>query len=100
LYPFEGLWRLPVKLLLPTKNAFGGSLDRDEKDVFAVNAKALCWNLTVGAKLPSYHAQVMATFHAQQDGSFALTGICVYEKVVGVKRPTEIESARTGQRPG
>jgi hypothetical protein len=24
----------------------------------------------------------------------------VYEKVVGVKRPTEIESARTGQRPG
>lgn len=37
----EELWRLPVKLLLPTKNELGGSLDPNEKDVFAVNAKAL-----------------------------------------------------------
>ena len=37
----QGLWRLPVKLLLPTKSELGGCLDRDEKDVFAVNAKAL-----------------------------------------------------------
>ncbi len=31
------------------------------------------WKKTVGAKLSSYQAQIMATFHAQQDGSFALT---------------------------
>jgi len=37
----QGLWRLPVKLLLPTKNELGGGLDPDEKDVFGVNAKAL-----------------------------------------------------------
>jgi hypothetical protein len=38
----KGLWRLPVKLLLPTKSELGeGLLNRDEKDVFAVNAKAL-----------------------------------------------------------
>jgi len=37
----QDLWYLPVKLLLPTKNELGGSLDPDEKDVFGVNAKAL-----------------------------------------------------------
>jgi hypothetical protein len=37
----KGLWRLSIKLLLPTKSELGGWLDRDEKDVFAVNAKAL-----------------------------------------------------------
>jgi len=37
---------------------------------------------TVGAKLSSYQAQIIAIFHAQQDGTFALT-----EKKQGNKRP-------------
>jgi hypothetical protein len=37
-----GLLRLPVKLLLSTRNELGGYLDSDEKDVFGVNSKALC----------------------------------------------------------
>jgi hypothetical protein len=47
----EGLWHLPVKLLLPTKNELGEHLDRDAKEVLAVNAKALLalrrYNLTL-----------------------------------------------------
>src|SRR5438309_12042922 len=34
-----------IKLLQPTKNELGGSLDPDEKDVFGVNVKALSFVL-------------------------------------------------------
>jgi hypothetical protein len=37
----QGLWYLPVKHLLPTKSELGECLVRGERDVFAVNAKAL-----------------------------------------------------------
>jgi hypothetical protein len=35
----------------------------------------MCISFFVDAKLPSYQAQIMATFHAQQDGPFALTAL-------------------------
>jgi hypothetical protein len=38
-----GLFGLPVKCLLPTRNELGWHLNPDEKDVFGVNQKALAF---------------------------------------------------------